>query len=81
MIHAVTLLLIMIGLAPPASAIPLATLAAVLVMVAWNMSELSHFQYFLRASRSDVLVLLTTFGLTVFTDLTVAVVFCWFLTG
>lgn len=73
MIHAVTLLLVMIGLAPLASTIPLATLAAVLIMVAWNMSELSHFRYILRAPRSDVLVLLTTFGLTVFTDLTIAV--------
>lgn len=73
MIHAITLLLFMFFLAPLAKSIPLATLAAVLMMVAWNMSELDHFRYILRAPRSDMLVLLTTFGLTVFTDLTIAV--------
>lgn len=73
MIHAVALLLFMLLLAPLASLIPLATLSAVLMLVAWNMSELDHFRYILRAPRSDMLVLLTTFGLTVFTDLTIAV--------
>ena len=73
MIHAVTLLLFMAVLSPLASAIPLATLAAVLMMVAWNMSEIDHFRSILRAPRSDAGVLLMTFGLTVFTDLTVAV--------
>ncbi len=73
MIHAVTLLAVMALLAPLAAMIPLASLAAVLVLVAWNMSEVGHFRYILRAPRSDVLVLLTTFGLTVFTDLTIAV--------
>jgi SulP family sulfate permease len=72
-IHAATLLLVMLLLAPLASAIPLATLAAVLIMVAWNMSEIDHFRYLFRAPRSDIAVLLTTFGLTVFVDLTVAV--------
>jgi len=72
-IHALTLLLVMLLLAPLASAIPLATLAAVLLMVAWNMSEIDHFRYVLRAPKSDMAVLLTTFGLTVFTDLTIAV--------
>jgi SulP family sulfate permease len=73
LVHAVTLLLVMTFFAPFAAAIPLATLAAVLIMVAWNMSELDHFRYLLRAPKSDIAVLLTTFGLTVFTDLTVAV--------
>lgn len=73
MFHAVTLIAIMAGLAPLAGAIPLATLAAVLVMVAWNMSEIDHFRTLLRAPRPDVAVLLLTFGLTVFTDLTIAV--------
>lgn len=73
MVHALTLLLFMLFLAPLASAIPLAALSAVLIMVAWNMSELDHFRSILRAPRSDVGVLLTTFGLTVFTDLTIAV--------
>src|SRR5256885_10532957 len=53
--------------------IPLATLAAVLVVVAWNISEVDHFRTLLKAPRSDVAVLLTTFGLTVFADLTIAV--------
>jgi SulP family sulfate permease len=72
-VHALTLLLVMALLAPLASAIPLATLAALLMMVAWNMSEIDHFRYLLRAPKSDIAVLLTTFGLTVFTDLTIAV--------
>lgn len=72
-IHSLTLLLVMVLLAPWASAIPLATLAAMLMMVAWNMSEIDHFRYLLRAPKSDIAVLLTTFGLTVFTDLTIAV--------
>ena len=72
-VHAVTLLLIMLLLAPMASLIPLSTLAAILMVVAWNMSEIDHFRSILRAPRSDIVVLLTTFGLTVFTDLTIAV--------
>jgi SulP family sulfate permease len=73
MIHALTLVGVMAVLAPLASAIPLATLSAVLLMVAWNMSEIDHFRYLLRAPKSDIAILLTTFGLTVFTDLTIAV--------
>lgn len=73
MIHAATLLAFMMFLAPLAKLIPLATLASILVMVAWNMSEIDHFRFILRAPRSDILVLLTTFGLTVFADLTIAV--------
>ena len=72
-IHAVVLMLVMLLLAPLAARIPLATLAAILLMVAWNMSEIDHFRYLLRAPRSDIIVLFTTFGLTVFTDLTIAV--------
>ena len=60
----------MILLAPYASRIPLAVLAAILVMVAWNMAEIDHFKSIFRAPRGDMLVLLTTFGLTVLTDLT-----------
>jgi sulfate permease, SulP family len=73
MIHALTLLAFMFFLAPLSQMIPLATLAAVLIMVAWNMAELDHFRSILRAPASDVGVLLTTFLLTVFTDLTLAV--------
>ena len=72
-IHALTVLAFMLLLAPLAKKIPLAALAAVLVMVAWGMSERDHFKTLFRAPRSDIAVLLTTFGLTVFADLTVAV--------
>jgi SulP family sulfate permease len=72
-LHAVFILLFMVALAPLARAIPLASLAAILVMVAWKVSELEHFRGLLRAPKPDVLVLLTTFGLTVFFDLTIAV--------
>jgi SulP family sulfate permease len=73
MLHAVILLVFMIALAPAAKLVPLPALAAILVVVAWNISELDHFRSLLRAPRADVLVLLTTFGLTVFTDLSKAV--------
>lgn len=73
MLHALILLLFMLAVAPLAKMIPLATLAAVLLVVAWNISELDHFRTLLKAPKSDVLVLLTTFGLTVFADLTIAV--------
>lgn len=73
MIHAVTLLLLMLLLAPLAGKIPLAALAAVLVFVAWNMSELHHFVDILKGDRSEAIVLSITFLLTVLIDLTVAV--------
>jgi sulfate permease, SulP family len=73
MTHAAALLLMMLVLAPLAAHIPLAVLAAILMLVAWNMAEIDHFRHLLSAPRSDILVLLTTFGLTVFTDLTIAV--------
>src|SRR5207237_6713572 len=72
-IHALTVLIFMLLLAKYASYIPLAALAAVLVIVAWNMSERDHFKTLFKAPRSDILVLLTTFSLTVFADLTIAV--------
>lgn len=72
-VHAGFVLLAMILLAPYAGMIPLAALAAILVVVAYNMSELDHFRTLLKAPRSDIIVLLTTFGLTVLADLTVAV--------
>ncbi|MFN7021315.1 MAG: SulP family inorganic anion transporter [Phycisphaerales bacterium] len=73
LMHAVFILAFMLALAPLAGAIPLASLAAILVMVAWKVSELEHFRSLLRAPKPDVLVLLTTFGLTVLFDLTIAV--------
>lgn len=73
MIHSFTLLLIIILLAPVVSKIPLAVLSAILMMVAWNMSDLEHFRHIFKAPRGDVAIMLTTFFLTVLVDLTVAV--------
>jgi SulP family sulfate permease len=69
-LHSVFLLLLMLVAAPLASFIPLAALAAVLVVVAWNMAEKHEFTTLLFASRGDALVLLSTFLLTIFRDLT-----------
>jgi SulP family sulfate permease len=74
LVHAATLVLIILLLAPLASDIPLCALAAILFVVAWNMSEAHHFVRMLRrAPRADVFILLITFVLTVFVDLVVAV--------
>lgn len=74
LVHAVTLVLIVLALAPLAVHIPLAALAAILFVVAWNMSEAHHFITMARrAPAADIVVLLVTFGLTVFVDLVVAV--------
>jgi SulP family sulfate permease len=73
MVHAATLLTIMIVLAPLAVYVPLCALASVLVVVAYHMAELRTFASLLRAPRSDAAVLLTTFALTVIFDLTIAV--------
>jgi SulP family sulfate permease len=70
MLHALFLLLFMLVAAPLASFIPLAALAAVLVVVAWNMAEKHEFALLIRSSRGDAVVLLATFLLTVFRDLT-----------
>jgi sulfate permease, SulP family len=70
MLHSVFLLSFMLIAAPLASYIPLAALAAVLVVVAWNMAEKREFATLIRSSRGDALVLLSTFLLTVFRDLT-----------
>jgi len=71
--HAVTLLLILIFLGKWAAMVPLAALAAILVVVSYHMSEWRSFAGLLRAPRSDLIVLLLTFTLTIFVDLTVAV--------
>ena len=73
LIHAVVLLLIYLFLMPYAIYIPLSCLAAILVQVAYNMSEWRSFKYLLRGDKSDVAVLLITFFLTVIVDLTVAI--------
>lgn len=72
-IHALTLLLIMLFFGRWAALIPMAVLAAILVVVSYHMSEWRRFKAELRAPRSDVAVLLVTFSLTVLVDLTVAV--------
>jgi SulP family sulfate permease len=72
-IHALTVFACLWWLAPFASQIPLAALAAILVMIAWNMSEFHHFIRLLHAPRSDLIILLLTFFLTVLVDLTTAV--------
>ena len=74
MMHAGFLLLFILIAAPLASFIPLACLAGVLALVAWNMVEKHAFMILLRASRADALILLATFGLTIFRDLTEAIV-------
>ncbi len=74
MVHALTLIAILVVLAPLASSIPLAALAAILFVVAWNMSEAHRFIHILmRAPNADRVILLVTFLLTVFVDLVVAV--------
>jgi len=71
--HAVTLLIIMIFLGSLAKLIPMATLSAILIIVSFNMSEIHIFKRLLNSPRSDVIVLLTTFLLTVIFDLTIAI--------
>jgi SulP family sulfate permease len=74
MVHAVTVLLAIVLLAPALSYLPMASLAALLLIVAWNMSDLEHVVHTLKvAPKSDVLVLLTCFTLTVVFDMVVAV--------
>lgn len=72
-VHAITLFLILFFLSPLAKAIPLASLAGILVVVSYNMSEMDHFVSLFKAPKSDTAVLLMTFALTVLVDLTVAV--------
>ncbi|MEQ8858439.1 MAG: SulP family inorganic anion transporter [Pseudomonadales bacterium] len=73
-IHALTLIVVVVLAAPLARHIPLAVLAAILFIVAWNMSEARHFVKMIRrAPPADVVILLVTFVLTVFADLVIAV--------
>jgi SulP family sulfate permease len=72
MVHALTLLAVLLFFADWASWIPIPALAGILLVVAWNMSEWRHFVQLFRMPRSDVLILLTTFLLTVLVDLAVA---------
>ncbi len=72
-VHAVTLMLILVFAGQWAAKVPLASLAAILVVVAYHMSEWHAFAGLLRAPKSDIFVLVVTFALTVFVDLSVAV--------
>ncbi|MBN2843681.1 MAG: STAS domain-containing protein [Sedimentisphaerales bacterium] len=72
-IHALTLALLLLFLAPYAKLIPLAALAGILVVVSYNMAELHHFKSLLKGPASDAFVLVLTFFLTILVDLTVAV--------
>ncbi|MEQ1577293.1 MAG: SulP family inorganic anion transporter [Hyphomicrobium sp.] len=72
-LHALYILLFMLIAAPLASYIPLASLGAVLAVVAWNMAEKQEFASLLKASWGDATVLMATFLLTIFADLTTAI--------
>jgi SulP family sulfate permease len=74
MVHALTVLAALLLLSPVMSHVPMSALAALLVVVAWNMAEARHFVHIVRiAPRSDVVVLLTCFVLTVVFDMVLAV--------
>jgi len=73
MIHAITLLLIMLVFGKWAKLIPMSCLAGILIVVSYNMSEWRSFRSILKSSRFDIIVLLTTFFLTVLVDLTIAI--------
>ncbi|MFK7693296.1 SulP family inorganic anion transporter [Paenibacillus sp. HJGM_3] len=73
MLHGLVVLLVLLLFAPYAARIPLASIAPILMVVAWNMSERAHFAHTLRTRSGDSIVLLITFALTVFVNLTVAV--------
>ena len=75
LVHSVTVLALILALAPMVSRIPLASMAPILMVVAWNMSGQKEFKHLLRTTRSDAAVLIVTFLLTVFLNLTVAVGF------
>jgi len=72
-VHALTVMVLFIFMGQWASLIPMATLAGILVLVAYNMGEWSMFAKLFRSPKSDIMVLLTTFLLTVLVDLTVAI--------
>ncbi len=73
MIHAITLLLIMLFFGKMASLLPMATLAGILIVVAYNMSEWENFTSVLKGPGSDAAILIVTFLLTVLIDLTIAI--------
>ncbi|MEH6763119.1 MAG: SulP family inorganic anion transporter [Aequorivita antarctica] len=72
-VHAIVLLVIMLVLAPYAKLIPMSCLAGILIVVAYHMSEWRQFRSLLKGNKSDVLILLVTFFLTVIFDLVIAI--------
>jgi SulP family sulfate permease len=81
MLHAVFVLVFLLVAAPLAGYIPLAALAGVLTIVAWNMAEKEEMWHLARRSRADAMVLLATFGFVVFRDLTEGIVVGFALAG
>ncbi len=75
LVHSIVLLLIFLFLMPYVVYVPIGCLAAILIVVAYNMSEWRSFKYLLKGEKGDVAVLLITFFLTVVVDLTVAIEF------
>jgi SulP family sulfate permease len=73
MVHAITLLVVLLAAAPLARFIPMPVLAAILLLVSWNMGEWHEIPKLLRLTKTDIAVWVVTFGLTVFADLTIAV--------
>jgi len=73
MMHAAWLFLFMLLLSPLIIKVPLAALAAILIVVAWNMSEIKHVREIMKAPRTDRIVLILTFLLTVLVDLNFAI--------
>ncbi len=73
LIHALTLLLALLFLGNAVAMIPMATLSAILIVVAYNMSEWRHFLHLFRSPKGDVAILLVTFMLTVLVDLVTAI--------
>jgi sulfate permease, SulP family len=73
MVHALTLLVVLVAAAPLASYIPLAVLGAILLVVSYNMGEWHEIPHLLKLTRTDISVWFVTFALTVFADLTLAV--------
>lgn len=72
-VHALVLLVIMLLFAPYAKLIPMASLAGILMVVAYHMSEWKQFKSILKGNRMDIIILLTTFFLTVIFDLVIAI--------
>lgn len=73
MFHAIFVASFLVILSPLAKWIPLTSLAAILIIIAWNMSESRHFLYLMHAPKSDRVILLATFFLTIFADLVIAI--------